>query len=83
MILLVFKDKRKKIKISLHFPKTLPCVCPNPYALFEKCDILLSDSFTFAVSHQKESEELLEPLPRNREVAFPLQSQPKRVQITI
>lgn len=73
MILLVFKYK-KKIKISLYFPKTLPCVCPNPYALFEKCDIPLSDSFTFTVSYQKESEKLLELLCMNQEVAFPLLS---------
>lgn len=72
--ILVFEGQQK-IKTSLHFPKTLPCVCPDRYALFEKCDILLSDSFTFAVSHQKESGKLLEPLPMNQEVAFPLQSQ--------
>lgn len=70
MIFLVFEGKQK-ITIRLHFPKTLPCVCLNPYALFKKCDRLLSDSFTFAVSHQTESGELLEPLPMNQEVAFP------------
>lgn len=79
MIFLVFErqqQQQKKTKISLHFPKILPCVCPNSYALFEKFDILLSDSFTFAVSYQKEPEKLLEALPMNQEVPFPLQSQP-------
>lgn len=69
MIFLVFEGQQK-IKISLHFPKTLPCVYPNHYSLFEKYDILLSDSFTFAVSHQKKSKTLLEPLPMNQETAI-------------
>jgi len=36
----VWKTTTTKIKIILHCPKTLPCICPDSYVLLEKPDIL-------------------------------------------